>query len=156
MWGKPTSFVLCFILYCLITNSQAMKSFLFPSCCLHFLSLCAFGVNYLKWALTFKEFYVCCKIFLTQTHALNIYQKWNGFAVLLPACDDECTGLLLNDLDRLNQMIMSVNLTGPLPAPYKLLYSFENTTQELKVCMHLYTKVTYSHTQIIMLQYNCT
>ncbi|OXB69657.1 UNVERIFIED_CONTAM: hypothetical protein H355_013027, partial [Colinus virginianus] len=29
-------------------------------------------------------------------------------------------------------MIMSVNLTGPLPAPYKLLYSFENTTQELK------------------------
>ncbi|XP_010705705.1 laminin subunit alpha-2-like [Meleagris gallopavo] len=49
------------------------------------------------------------------------------------SCDDECTGLLLNDLDRLNQMIMSVNLTGPLPAPYKLLYSFENTTQELKV-----------------------
>ncbi|XP_042733401.1 laminin subunit alpha-2 isoform X5 [Lagopus leucura] len=48
------------------------------------------------------------------------------------SCDDDCTGLLLNDLDRLNQMIMSVNLTGPLPAPYKLLYSFENTTQELK------------------------
>uniref|UniRef100_A0A8C3JNQ0 Laminin subunit alpha-2 n=1 Tax=Calidris pygmaea TaxID=425635 RepID=A0A8C3JNQ0_9CHAR len=49
------------------------------------------------------------------------------------SCDDECTGLLLNDLDRLNQMILSVNLSGPLPAPYKILYGFENTTQELKV-----------------------
>uniref|UniRef100_A0A8C3JKK0 Laminin subunit alpha-2 n=1 Tax=Calidris pygmaea TaxID=425635 RepID=A0A8C3JKK0_9CHAR len=48
------------------------------------------------------------------------------------SCDDECTGLLLNDLDRLNQMILSVNLSGPLPAPYKILYGFENTTQELK------------------------
>ncbi|XP_074846691.1 laminin subunit alpha-2 isoform X2 [Carettochelys insculpta] len=47
-------------------------------------------------------------------------------------CDDECTGLLLSDLDRLNQMILSVNLSGPLPAPYKTLYGFENTTQELK------------------------
>uniref|UniRef100_A0A8C3H0K1 Laminin subunit alpha-2 n=1 Tax=Corvus moneduloides TaxID=1196302 RepID=A0A8C3H0K1_CORMO len=49
------------------------------------------------------------------------------------SCDDECTGLLLNDLDRLNQMILSVNLSGPLPAPYKMLHGFENTTQELKV-----------------------
>uniref|UniRef100_A0A8C5TD51 Laminin subunit alpha-2 n=1 Tax=Malurus cyaneus samueli TaxID=2593467 RepID=A0A8C5TD51_9PASS len=48
------------------------------------------------------------------------------------SCDDECTGLLLNDLDRLNQMILSVNLSGPLPAPYKMLQGFENTTQELK------------------------
>lgn len=28
---------------------------------------------------------------------------------------------------------MSINLTGPLPAPYKMLYGLENTTQELKV-----------------------
>ncbi|XP_065536989.1 laminin subunit alpha-2 isoform X6 [Lathamus discolor] len=48
------------------------------------------------------------------------------------SCDDECTGLLLNDLDRLNQMILSVNLSGPLPAPYKMLHGFENMTQELK------------------------
>nr|XP_009687092.1 PREDICTED: laminin subunit alpha-2 [Struthio camelus australis] len=47
-------------------------------------------------------------------------------------CDDECTGLLLSDLDRLNQMVMSVNFSGPLPAPYKMLHGFENTTQELK------------------------
>ncbi|XP_053879086.1 laminin subunit alpha-2 isoform X6 [Malaclemys terrapin pileata] len=47
-------------------------------------------------------------------------------------CDDECIGLLLSDLDRLNQMTLSVNLSGPLPPPYKMLYGFENTTQELK------------------------
>ncbi|NXG28484.1 LAMA2 protein, partial [Dromaius novaehollandiae] len=47
-------------------------------------------------------------------------------------CDDECTGLLFSDLDRLNQLVMSVNLSGPLPAPYKMLHGFENMTQELK------------------------
>ncbi|XP_068087628.1 laminin subunit alpha-2 isoform X4 [Hyperolius riggenbachi] len=47
-------------------------------------------------------------------------------------CDDECTGLLLDDLDQLNQMVMSVNLSGPLPPPYKMLIGFENETQELK------------------------
>ncbi|KAM6181305.1 laminin subunit alpha-2 isoform 1-T1 [Erethizon dorsatum] len=47
-------------------------------------------------------------------------------------CGDECTGLLLGDLARLQQMAMSINLTGPLPAPYKILYGLQNTTQELK------------------------
>uniref|UniRef100_A0A2K5E5S5 Laminin subunit alpha-2 n=1 Tax=Aotus nancymaae TaxID=37293 RepID=A0A2K5E5S5_AOTNA len=47
-------------------------------------------------------------------------------------CGDECTGLLLSDLARLEQMAMSINLTGPLPAPYKMLYGLENMTQELK------------------------
>ncbi|XP_039180622.1 laminin subunit alpha-2 isoform X7 [Crotalus tigris] len=48
------------------------------------------------------------------------------------SCDDECTGVLLRDLDQLNQMTLSVNLSGPLYPPYRMLYSFENTTQELK------------------------
>uniref|UniRef100_A0A8C0EGH7 Basement membrane-specific heparan sulfate proteoglycan core protein n=1 Tax=Bubo bubo TaxID=30461 RepID=A0A8C0EGH7_BUBBB len=48
------------------------------------------------------------------------------------SCDDECTGLLLSDLNQLNQMILTVNLSGPLPAPYKTLTGFENMTQELK------------------------
>ncbi|XP_028733210.1 laminin subunit alpha-2 isoform X8 [Peromyscus leucopus] len=47
-------------------------------------------------------------------------------------CGDECTGLLLGDLARLEQMVMNINLTGPLPAPYKILYGLENTTRELK------------------------
>ncbi|KFP55999.1 Laminin subunit alpha-2, partial [Cathartes aura] len=29
-------------------------------------------------------------------------------------------------------MILSVNLSGPLPAPYKMLHGFENMTQEVK------------------------
>ncbi|NXX55153.1 LAMA2 protein, partial [Scopus umbretta] len=29
-------------------------------------------------------------------------------------------------------MILSVNLSGPVPAPYKILHGFENMTQELK------------------------
>ncbi|ELK00722.1 Laminin subunit alpha-2 [Pteropus alecto] len=47
-------------------------------------------------------------------------------------CGDECTGLLLGDLARLEQMATGINLTGPLPAPYKMLYGLENMTQELK------------------------
>ncbi|XP_060046469.1 laminin subunit alpha-2 [Erinaceus europaeus] len=47
-------------------------------------------------------------------------------------CGDDCTGLLLGDLAVLEQMAMSINLTGPLPAPYKMLYDIENTTGELK------------------------
>uniref|UniRef100_A0A4W3IED9 Basement membrane-specific heparan sulfate proteoglycan core protein n=1 Tax=Callorhinchus milii TaxID=7868 RepID=A0A4W3IED9_CALMI len=48
------------------------------------------------------------------------------------SCDDECTGLLLNDLQHLNMMITSLNLSGPLPPPYHVLYKYENVTQELK------------------------
>ncbi|MEJ1286795.1 hypothetical protein NN561_017805 [Cricetulus griseus] len=47
-------------------------------------------------------------------------------------CGDECTGLLLGDLAHLQQLAMNINLTGPLPAPYKILHGLENTTQELK------------------------
>ncbi|XP_012516246.1 PREDICTED: laminin subunit alpha-2 [Propithecus coquereli] len=47
-------------------------------------------------------------------------------------CGDECTGLLLGDLARLEQTAMSINLTGPLPAPYRMLHGLENMTQELK------------------------
>ncbi|XP_023570030.1 laminin subunit alpha-2 [Octodon degus] len=47
-------------------------------------------------------------------------------------CGDECTGLLLGDLARLQQVAESINLTGPLPAPYKILHGLENSTQELK------------------------
>uniref|UniRef100_A0AAY4DW82 Basement membrane-specific heparan sulfate proteoglycan core protein n=1 Tax=Denticeps clupeoides TaxID=299321 RepID=A0AAY4DW82_9TELE len=48
------------------------------------------------------------------------------------SCDDDCSGLLLSDMDRLHRLVNSVNLTGPLPPPYKVLYRFENMTDELK------------------------
>ncbi|KAL0967369.1 hypothetical protein UPYG_G00251370 [Umbra pygmaea] len=48
------------------------------------------------------------------------------------SCDDDCAGLLISDMDRLHRIITSVNLTTPLPPPYKVLYRFENMTEELK------------------------
>ncbi|XP_029705872.1 LOW QUALITY PROTEIN: laminin subunit alpha-2 [Takifugu rubripes] len=48
------------------------------------------------------------------------------------SCDDECSGLLISDMDRLYRIIADVTLTTPLPPPYKLLYRFENMTEELK------------------------
>uniref|UniRef100_A0A3Q3BBL4 Laminin alpha domain-containing protein n=2 Tax=Kryptolebias marmoratus TaxID=37003 RepID=A0A3Q3BBL4_KRYMA len=47
-------------------------------------------------------------------------------------CDDECSGLLISDMDRLYRIITEVTLTTPLPPPYKVLYRFENMTEELK------------------------
>uniref|UniRef100_A0A8C5I0S4 Laminin, alpha 2 n=1 Tax=Gouania willdenowi TaxID=441366 RepID=A0A8C5I0S4_GOUWI len=49
------------------------------------------------------------------------------------SCDDECSGLLISDMDRLYRIITDVTLTTPLPPPYKVLYRFENMTDELKV-----------------------
>lgn len=53
------------------------------------------------------------------------------------ACDDECSGLLISDMDRLYRIINDVTLTTPLPPPYKVLYRFENMTEELKVIFYL-------------------
>ncbi|XP_037606030.1 laminin subunit alpha-2 isoform X9 [Sebastes umbrosus] len=48
------------------------------------------------------------------------------------SCDDECSGLLISDMDRLYRIITEVTLTTPLPPPYQVLYRFENMTEELK------------------------
>ncbi|XP_051908452.1 laminin subunit alpha-2 isoform X2 [Hippocampus zosterae] len=48
------------------------------------------------------------------------------------SCDDECTGLLISDMDRLYRIVTDITLTTPLPPPYKILYRFENMTEELK------------------------
>uniref|UniRef100_A0A3Q3D5A7 Basement membrane-specific heparan sulfate proteoglycan core protein n=1 Tax=Hippocampus comes TaxID=109280 RepID=A0A3Q3D5A7_HIPCM len=48
------------------------------------------------------------------------------------SCDDECTGLLFTDMDRLYRIVTDITLTTPLPPPYKILYRFENMTEELK------------------------
>uniref|UniRef100_A0A3B3SV33 Laminin subunit alpha 1 n=1 Tax=Paramormyrops kingsleyae TaxID=1676925 RepID=A0A3B3SV33_9TELE len=46
------------------------------------------------------------------------------------SCDDQCTGVLLNDLDALEQFLPSINLTGAILAPYSKLFSLENATRE--------------------------
>ncbi|XP_013373113.1 PREDICTED: laminin subunit alpha-1 [Chinchilla lanigera] len=48
------------------------------------------------------------------------------------SCDDECVGVLLGDLDRAGNAILSVNLTGIFPAPYGVLSNLENTTRYLR------------------------
>uniref|UniRef100_A0A8B9ZI22 Laminin subunit alpha-2 n=1 Tax=Anas platyrhynchos TaxID=8839 RepID=A0A8B9ZI22_ANAPL len=48
------------------------------------------------------------------------------------SCDDNCTGVLLSNLDNLNQAILSVNLTGIAHVPYGILSELENATKHLK------------------------
>uniref|UniRef100_A0A8C8SLQ1 Laminin subunit alpha-2 n=1 Tax=Pelusios castaneus TaxID=367368 RepID=A0A8C8SLQ1_9SAUR len=49
------------------------------------------------------------------------------------SCDDDCTGVLLNDLDHLGKAICSINLTGVTFAPYGILADVENATKYLKL-----------------------
>uniref|UniRef100_A0A674CHK0 Laminin, alpha 1 n=1 Tax=Salmo trutta TaxID=8032 RepID=A0A674CHK0_SALTR len=51
------------------------------------------------------------------------------------SCDDECTGVLLYDLDALERSFLSVNLTGVILSPYSTLVSLKNDTQEVKNLM---------------------
>uniref|UniRef100_A0A8C3XG57 Laminin subunit alpha-1 n=1 Tax=Cyanoderma ruficeps TaxID=181631 RepID=A0A8C3XG57_9PASS len=49
------------------------------------------------------------------------------------SCDDNCTGVLLNSLDNLNEAMLSVNLTGIDRVPSGILSELENATQHLKL-----------------------
>ncbi|XP_035271308.1 laminin subunit alpha-1 [Anguilla anguilla] len=51
------------------------------------------------------------------------------------SCNDECTGVLLDSLDDLEKSANSFNFTGVILAPYSLLVSLENTTQEVKALL---------------------
>uniref|UniRef100_A0A8B9TDP0 Laminin subunit alpha 1 n=1 Tax=Anas platyrhynchos TaxID=8839 RepID=A0A8B9TDP0_ANAPL len=60
------------------------------------------------------------------------------------SCDDNCTGVLLSNLDNLNQAILSVNLTGIAHVPYGILSELENATKHLKVIQsHKYRLFSY-------------
>ncbi|XP_060056690.1 laminin subunit alpha-1 [Erinaceus europaeus] len=48
------------------------------------------------------------------------------------SCDNECVGVLLNDLDNIGDKMMSVNLTGIIPVPYGVVSNLENTTKSLQ------------------------
>lgn len=54
-------------------------------------------------------------------------------AYVSAACDDGCTGVLLDDLDALDGSIASLNLSGVVIAPYSQLMTLENQTREVKV-----------------------
>ena len=53
--------------------------------------------------------------------------------LFLIACDDDCVGVLLNDLAHVGDAILSVNLTSTIPLPYGVLSDLENRTKSLRV-----------------------
>ncbi|XP_066103211.1 laminin subunit alpha-1 [Saccopteryx bilineata] len=48
------------------------------------------------------------------------------------SCDDECGGVLLDDLDSIDDNVLSVNFTSIIPVPYGILSNLENTTKYLQ------------------------
>ncbi|XP_006164208.1 laminin subunit alpha-1 [Tupaia chinensis] len=48
------------------------------------------------------------------------------------SCNDECVGVLLNDLDYVGDALVSMNVTGVIPIPYGILSNLENTTDYLR------------------------
>uniref|UniRef100_A0A4W2BS50 Basement membrane-specific heparan sulfate proteoglycan core protein n=1 Tax=Bos indicus x Bos taurus TaxID=30522 RepID=A0A4W2BS50_BOBOX len=48
------------------------------------------------------------------------------------SCDDDCVGVLLNDLAHVGDAILSVNLTSTIPLPYGVLSDLENRTKSLR------------------------
>lgn len=55
------------------------------------------------------------------------------FEMVCLACDDNCTGVLLNNLDGLSKDILSLNITGIVLVPSGILSELENATKHLKV-----------------------
>lgn len=54
--------------------------------------------------------------------------------MFLPAaCDNECTGVLLDDLDMLHNRFLAVNVSNILMAPHSQLVMLGNRTRELQV-----------------------
>lgn len=54
----------------------------------------------------------------------------------LTACDDECTGVLLDDLEKLYNHFLSVNMSDVAMAPYSQLVALENQTRDIQVDSH--------------------
>ncbi|KAF4087881.1 hypothetical protein AMELA_G00076420 [Ameiurus melas] len=59
------------------------------------------------------------------------------------SCNDECTGMLLDDVDAIEASIQSLNLSGVILAPYSLLISLDNQTQELQTKLSLEQNSSY-------------
>uniref|UniRef100_A0A673Z2H1 Laminin, alpha 1 n=1 Tax=Salmo trutta TaxID=8032 RepID=A0A673Z2H1_SALTR len=62
-------------------------------------------------------------------------------------CDDECTRVLLDDLDAVERSFLSVNLTGVILSPYSTLVNLENDTREVKSLMSSYRSPAFHLTR---------
>ncbi|KAM9308338.1 laminin subunit alpha-1 [Gastrophryne carolinensis] len=65
------------------------------------------------------------------------------------SCDDDCTGLLLNDLDSLHRTIFSVNFTGIVAVPHGFMLHLENVTQQIKESLTSYSNKTFNLVQTV-------
>ncbi|XP_040922183.1 laminin subunit alpha-1 [Toxotes jaculatrix] len=59
------------------------------------------------------------------------------------SCDDECTGVLLDDLDKLQNDFLSVNLSGIAMAPYRQLVVLANQTRDIQVLLSDNRSITF-------------
>lgn len=50
-----------------------------------------------------------------------------------PACDDECTGVLLDDLEELHNHFLTINRTSIVTAPYGQLVLLQNRSRDTRV-----------------------
>lgn len=66
----------------------------------------------------------------THTHAMSSELTP---VLVFPACDDDCTGVLLDDLDTLHNHFLSVNLSDVTVAPYRQLVLLKNKTKDMQV-----------------------
>lgn len=68
-------------------------------------------------------------------HMLSVLQALLVFA---PACDDDCSGVLLDNLDRIHDHFLSVKLSDAVMVPYRHLVLLENQTKGIQVnCVRL-------------------
>lgn len=78
-----------------------------------------------------------CSLYNTVIRSLRVQRLFALAFVFSPfslqACDDECVGVLLNDLETIGDAVLSLNLTGVSSAPYGILSSLENTTKYYQV-----------------------
>lgn len=71
------------------------------------------------------------------------------------ACDDDCTGVLLDDLDVLHNHFLSVNLSSLAVAPYRQLVLLENHTREIQVQTHKNTALVLVFCPVNQMMFYC-
>ncbi|XP_072306440.1 laminin subunit alpha-1 [Eucyclogobius newberryi] len=72
-----------------------------------------------------------CKTGVRGQHCDQCQERYVMEAGHCISCNDQCTGVLLDDLDTLHSHISSVNVSGLLRAPYSQLVALENRTRTI-------------------------
>uniref|UniRef100_A0A665TLL1 Laminin, alpha 1 n=1 Tax=Echeneis naucrates TaxID=173247 RepID=A0A665TLL1_ECHNA len=71
------------------------------------------------------------------------------------SCDNECTGVLLDDFDTLHNHFLSVNLSGIVMAPYHQLVKLKSKAREIMVQIRGSTMLWYQCARMWLTQYTC-